>query len=245
MEQAKKTLEDFNASVAAPDLADLRSQLTATFGAGEVDKFFRALDESGLKTFEDFEKAGADSIVGILTNLDSLGFKFGQTSQDIIDTQKGLRDAEKEANAGFDPLQQAIDLVKGLNEGAGQLPPVFNATTLAIEGLNGPLATLADGFDDIIEKVAKLSGQKFENDVVFNIRTTGSEGSQALVELLFGDGEGTTVGIPSPTSGGTENNANKIARFRKEIADLKRKGLNERRRRRISQLQGRIAQLGG
>ena len=246
LEEAKKALEDFNASVAAPDLADLRSQLTATFGAGEVDKFFRALDESGLKTFEDFEKAGSGSVVGILAKLQELGFNFGQTSQDIIDTQQKLRDAEKEANSGFDPLQQAIDLVKGLNEGAGQLPPVFNATTLAIQGLNGPLTALADGFDDIIEKVAKLSGQKFENDVVFNIRTTGDAGGQALVELLFGDGEGTTVGIPSPVSGGTENSANKIAKFRAEMKELRRKGLGDpKRQARFNQLKNRIAQLGG
>lgn len=201
LEQAKKTLDDFNASVAAPDLADLRNQLQAAFGPEEVDKFFRALDESGLKTFEDFEKAGTDSVVGILTKLQELGFNFGQTSQDIIDAQTKLQEAEKEANAGLDPMQEAINLIKGLNEGAAQLPPVFNATTQAIESLNGPLGSLASGFDDIIEKVAKLQGQRFENDVVFNISTTGDSTGKALVDILFGNGEGTTQDVPSTTSG--------------------------------------------
>jgi len=201
LDEAKKALDDFYAAVPAPDLADLRDQLQAAFGREEVDKFFQALDESGLKTFDDFEKAGTDSVVGILTKLQELGFNFGQTSQDIIDAQTKLQEAEKEANAGLDPMQEAINLIKGLNEGAAQLPPVFNATTQAIESLNGPLGSLASGFDDIIEKVAKLSGQTFENDVVFNIRTTGDSTGKALVDILFGNGEGTTQDVPNTTSG--------------------------------------------
>lgn len=244
LEQAKKTLDDFNASVAAPDLSDLRAQLEASFGREQIDKFFRALDESGLKTFEDFEKAGSASVVGILTKLESLGFSFNQTSQDIVDAQAQLIAAEKEANAGLDPMQEAINLIKSLNEGAGQLPPVFNATTQAIESLNGPLGALASGFDDILEKVAKLKGP-FETDVVFNISTTGDAGGKALVEALFGDGTGTTQDILSTTSGSSESNAAKIAKWKKEVADLKRRGLNDRRRNRIALLQKRIAQLGG
>lgn len=244
LEQAKKTLDDFNASVAAPDLSDLRAQLEASFGREQIDKFFRALDESGLKTFEDFEKAGSASVVGILTKLESLGFSFNQTSQDIVDAQKQLIAAEKEANANLDPMQEAINLIKGLNEGAAQLPPVFNATTQAVESLNGPLGALASGFDDILEKVAKLKGP-FETDVVFNISTIGDAGGKALVEALFGDGTGTTQDILSTTSGNSESNAAKIAKWKKEIADLKRKGLNDRRRNRIALLQNRIARLGG
>lgn len=200
LDEAKKALDDFYAAVPAPDLADLRNQLQAAFGRENVDKFFQALDESGLKTFEDFEKAGTDSVVGILTKLQELGFNFGQTSQDIIDAQTKLQEAEKEANAGLDPMQEAINLIKGLNEGAAQLPPVFNATTQAIEGLNGPLGSLASGFDDIIEKLAKLKGP-FETDVVFNISTTGDSTGKALVDILFGNGEGTTQDVPSTTSG--------------------------------------------
>lgn len=245
LDEAKKALDDFYAAVPAPDLSDLRNQLEKAFGREQVDKFFQALDESGLKTFDDFEKAGTDSVVGILTKLQELGFNFGQTSQDIIDAQNQLVAAEKEANAGLDPMQEAINLIKGLNEGAAQLPPVFNATTAAIDSLNGPLTALAGGFDDILEKVAKLSGQTFENDVVFNIRTVGDAGGKALVDILFGDGTGTTQDIPSTTSGGSESNASKIAKWKKEIADLKKKGLNDRRRKRIALLQNRIAQLGG
>jgi hypothetical protein len=154
LDEAKKALEDFYAAAPAPDLADLRAQLNSVFRETEVNKFFQALGESGLSTFEDFEKAGTDSIVGILQKLQEIGFNFGDTSQAIIDANKELVEAEKVANAGLDPLQEAINLIKGLNEGAAQLPPVFNSTTTAIEGLNGPLASLSAGFDNILEKLS-------------------------------------------------------------------------------------------
>ena len=245
LDEARKALDDFNAGVSAPDLSDLRAQLEGAFGRQQVDKFFQALDESGLKTFEDFERAGSSSVVGILTKLQELGFNFNQTSQDIIDAQNQLVAAEKEANAGLDPMQEAINLIKGLNEGAAQLPPVFKDTTDAVNGLNIPLTALADGFDDILEKVSKLSTQSFSTDVVFNVSTVGDAGSKALVDILFGDGEGTTQDVKTTTSGSSESNAAKIAKYKQEIADLKRKGLNDRRRKRIDTLRRRIAELGG
>ena len=245
LDAAKKALDDFYSAVPAPDLSDLRDQLQKAFGREEVDKFFQALDESGLKTFSDFEKAGVDSVVGILGRLQQLGFNFNQTSQDILDTQAKLREAEKEANAGLDPMQEAINLIKGLNEGAAQLPPVFNTTTAAIESLNGPLSALNAGFGDIVDKLAKLSNQTFENDVVFNIKTVGDAGGRALVETLFGDGQGTTSDIPSTRSGTSESSAAKIASLKKRIAELKRRGLNTQRRKEIARLQRQIAELGG
>lgn len=247
LDEAKKALEDFYATVPAPDLSDLRAQLNSVFGETEVNKFFQALGESGLSTFEDFEKAGTDSIVGILQKLQEIGFNFGDTSQAIIDANKELVSAEKTANAGLDPLQEAINLIKGLNEGAAQLPPVFGSTTAAIEGLNGPLASLSAGFDNILEKLSLLSGQTFENDVVFNVRTAGESGAQALVDIIFGDGSGTTTTVSKTTSGGnaSDSNTSQIARLRKEIQRLQKKTPTRSTREKIASLKKKIVELGG
>jgi hypothetical protein len=248
LDEVRKSLDDFNAVVPAPDLSELRNQLNQAFGPEQVDKFFQALDESGLRSFEDFEKAGVDSIVGILQKLESLGFNFNDTSQAILDAQQKLREGEQEANAGLDPLQEAINLIKDLNNGAGQLPSVFNGTTAAIEGLNGPLTALRDGFDDILEKLAVLSQkQSFEKDIVFNVSTVGESGAKALVEVLFGDGTGLTGTVGGTTSGGgaSTDNASQIARIKKEIARLQKKGQTQAVRNKIGNLKRKLAELGG
>jgi hypothetical protein len=245
LDEAKKALDDFYAAAPAPDLADLRAELERQFGADQVNLFFQALDESGLKTFEDFEKAGTDSIVGILAKLQTLGFQFNQTSEEILKANEELNNAEQAANGGLDPLQEAINLIKGLNEGAGQLPPVFNSTTKAVEGLNGPLAALKTGFDDIIEKLGLLSGQTYENDVVFNVRTVGDTGSKALVEIIFGDGANTTKDVAPTTSGNPKSGASKIAEWKAEIRRIQKLPSTERRKRRIAELRSRIAEAGG
>lgn len=245
LDEAKKALDDFYAAAPAPDLAGLRSELERQFGADQVNLFFQALDESGLKTFEDFEKAGVDSIVGILGKLQSIGFQFNKTSEEILKANEELNNAEQAANGGLDPLQEAINLIKGLNEGAGQLPPVFNSTTKAVEGLNGPLAALKTGFDDIIEKLGLLSGQTYENDVVFNVRTVGDTGSKALVEILFGDGANTTKDVAPTTPGNTKSGASQIADWKAEIRRIQKLPSTERRRKRIAELRSRIAEAGG
>ena len=247
LDEAKKALDDFWAAIPAPDLADLRNQLNQVFGEEQINKFFQALDESGLRSFDELEKAGTDSIVAILGKLQSLGFNFGDTSQAILDAQQKLREGEQEANAGLDPLQEAINLIKGLNDGAAQLPPVFNNTTAAIESLNGPLAALSSGFDDILEKLSRLSGQTFENDVIFNVRTVGEGGAKALVDVIFGDGTGTTSDVGGTTSGGggsTDNTA-RIARINKEIKRLQGKRSTQAIRNRLATLRRRLAELGG
>jgi hypothetical protein len=202
---AKKALDDFRNEPLAPDLSDLKDQLKNSFSTEQVETFFRALDESGLKSLEEFENAGSQKILSILGRLEELGFKFRETSDEAKDINKGLQDAETAANAGLDPLKQAIDLVKQFNDGAATLPPAFNSTTEAIGNLNGPLEKLASGFDKIIEKLGLLSGNTFENDVVFNIRTTGDQGGQALVELIFGNGSQASAptGSGSTTGGST------------------------------------------
>jgi hypothetical protein len=245
LDLAKKALSDFYDEIPAPNLEDLRSALQAAFSPEQVDLFFRALDESGLKTFDDFEKAGADSVVGILGRLKELGFEFGETSQEIKDINSGLQDAEKSANGGLDPLAQAIELVKQFNEGASTLPPVFNSTTDALDGMNEPLQQLADGFDSIIEKLSLLSGQTFENDVVFNVRTVGDSNSQTLVDILFGDGSGVgdDVGGDGPGVGGDGSTQSKLAKFRRELAKLKSSGRGRSRRAQI--LRQRIRRLTG
>lgn len=203
LDTAKKALQDFYDEVPAPDLADLRDQLSKTFGTEEIDKFFRALDESGLKSFEDFEKAGDTSIIAILGRLEQLGFKFGQTSGDISKINDGLQEAEKDANDGFDPLKEAIDLVKSFNDATNKLPAAFNDTTAAAGKLNGPLTKIAKQFSDIVEKLGLLGGNRFENDVVFNIRTIGDKGGQALIDIIFGDGSDAGSDTGNGSSGST------------------------------------------
>jgi len=202
LEVAKKALEDFRNVPLVPDLSDLREQLKGAFSPEQVDLFFQALDESGLKSFDQLEGASSEAIIGILGRLQELGFKFGETSEEAAGINKGLQDAETAANAGLDPLKEAIDLVKQFNEGATGLPPVFNSTTQAIGELNGPLSELAAGFDNIIEKLGLLSGNTFENEVVFNIRTTGEEGGKALIDLIFGDGSNASTGTGNGSTGG-------------------------------------------
>lgn len=245
LDEAKKALDDFYAAAPAPDLAGLRSELERQFGADQVNLFFQALDESGLKTFEDFEKAGVDSIVGILGKLQSIGFQFNKTSEEILKANEELNNAEQAANGGLDPLQEAINLIKGLNEGAGQLPPVFNSTTKAVEGLNGPLAALKTGFDDIIEKLGLLSGQTYENDVVFNVRTVGDTGSKALVEIIFGDGANTTKDVAPTTPGNAKSGASQIAEWKAEIRRIQKLPSTERRRKELKRLRNLIAEAGG
>ena len=188
LDVAKKAIEDFKNTPVAPDLSDLRDQLRNSFNPADVEKFFQALDESGLKSFEELEGASAEAIVGILGRLEELGFKFGETSDEAKGINKGLQDAETAANAGLDPLKAAIDLVTSFNNAAGLLPPVFNSTTEAIGGMEGPLAKIKDKISDTIELLGRLGGQTFTNDIVFNIRTTGEQGGKALVDLIFGDG---------------------------------------------------------
>lgn len=218
LDVAKKALEDFYALQPKPNLDDLRAELEKNFGKDQVDVFFQALGESGLKTFDDFEKAGADSVVAILGRLQELGFKFGQTSDDVKKINEKLREEEKKANNGLDPLQQAIELVKQFNSGAAKLPPAFNDTGKAIDKLAGPLAKLGKGFDNIIEKLGKIGGNTFENDVVFNIRTVGDSNSQALIELLYGKGVG--VGGDAGGNGPNQNQLN--ASLRRKINELER-----------------------
>jgi hypothetical protein len=188
LDLAKKAIEDFKNTPVAPDLSDLRDQLRNSFNPADVEKFFQALDESGLKSFEELEGASAEAIVGILGRLEELGFKFGETSDEAKGINKGLQDAETAANAGLDPLKAAIDLVKSFNNAAGLLPPVFNSTTEAIGGMEQPLAKIGDKIAETIALLGRLGGQTFTNDIVFNIRTTGEQGGKALVDLIFGDG---------------------------------------------------------
>jgi hypothetical protein len=244
LDLAKKALSDFYDEIPAPDLEDLRSQLQSAFSPEQVDLFFRALDESGLKTFDDFEKAGADSVIGILGRLKELGFQFNETSDDIVGINDGLIDAEKNANGGLDPLAEAIELVKQFNEGASTLPPVFNSTTEAIGNMQGPLQQLSDGFDNIIEKLSLLSGQTFENNVVFNVRTVGDSNSQTLIDILFGDG-GSTGGDVGGEGPGVGSDTRKLEKFRKELQKLKSSGRGKSRRADILRRRIRLLTGGG
>ena len=186
---AEESYNNFIKNVPKPDLAGLREELLRTFAPEEVDKFFRALDESGMSSFEDFEKAGDESVVKILGRLKELGFQFNETTGDIAGINNGLNQAAKEANGGKDPLDEALRLVQDLNNATGRLPAAFNETGNAAGKLNGPLKKIADSIEKTLTQLGKLSGNKFNNDVIFNVKTTGDSSAQALVELLFGPGD--------------------------------------------------------
>lgn len=186
---AEESYNNFIKNVPKPDLAGLREELLRTFAPEEVDKFFRALDESGMSSFEDFEKAGDESVVKILGRLKELGFQFNKTTGDIAGINKGLNQAAKEANGGKDPLDEALRLVQDLNSATGRLPAAFNETGNAAGKLNGPLKKIADSIEKTLTQLGKLSGNKFNNEVIFDVKTTGDSSAQALVELLFGPGD--------------------------------------------------------
>ena len=223
---ARKALDDFRNTPLVPDISDLREQLKSTFSPGQVDLFFQALDESGLKSFEDLEGASEAAIVGILGRLSELGFKFGETSDEAKGINKGLQDAETAANAGLDPLKAAIDLVKSFNDSAGLLPPVFNSTTTAIGEMEGPLTKVKDKIADTVELLGLLDKNTFENDIVFNIRTTGEAGGKALVDLIFGDGSTASIGTGNGNGGGGGGGSRRSsytkADFKKESPGLYR-----------------------
>lgn len=248
LDAANKALNDFYETIPAPNLSDLRGQLESVFGVDQIAKFFQAIDESGLRTFSELETAGVDGILPILTRLQELGFKFNETSDEINKINQGLNDAANAANGNKDPIQAALDLIKQFNEGANGLPPAFNSTTDAVQGLNSTLGNLKDGFDDIIEKLTQLSGQTYTNDVVFNIRTTGDASSQALIDVLFGDGANANIGIGNGSGGGGGGStggvdAAKLARKKSRLKFLQKNGRGSSDE--AKRLQKEIRDLGG
>lgn len=202
VETARKALEDFYSSPAKPALVDLRQELEKTFERSQVDIFFRALDESGINTFDGLEGASNEAIIGILGKLSELGFQFQDTSSEVKGVTDGLVDAEKAANGGLDPLGDALDLVKQFNAGAQKLPPVFDATRDSISAMGEPLAKLADGFQIIVDKLAKMGGNTFTNDVVFNVRIDGDPAAKGIADVLYGDGSGLTESVSVDMGGG-------------------------------------------
>jgi hypothetical protein len=159
------------------------------------------LDESGLNSFDQLAGAGPEAITKILARMQELGFSFGQTSEEIAGIIGGLNDASNAANGNKDPIQEALDLIKQFNEGANALPPAFDKTNEAVNGLSGTLATLNAGFDDIIEKLSELSGLEFRNTIIFDVKTEGGPGAEKLVEILFGNGSTTTTGTGNGDTG--------------------------------------------
>lgn len=202
VDAAEKALSDFRTSVAAPSLSDLRELLKGAFDPAQVEIFFRALDESGIASFDGFEAASQEAIIGILGRLSELGFQFNESADNVNNINTALQEAEKNANAGLDPLAKAIELVTQFNSGAETLPPTFDATKAAIEGAGGAVAQLKTGFEEALTLLAKLSG-KIETDVVFNVRAVGVDTeAEGLINTLFGDGTDTSISIGSGGSSG-------------------------------------------
>ena len=253
LDAAKKALEDFYGTIPAPNLSDLRSQLEQSFGVEQIAKFFRAIDESGIRTFDDLEKAGVDGILPILSRLQELGFQFNETSDEIKGINEGLNNASNAANGNKDPIQAALDLIKQFNEGATSLPPAFNSTTEAVNGLSGTLTQLNSDFNDILDKLAKLSGQSFSNEIVFNVRTEGDTSSKALVDILFGDGAGANAGIGNGGTGGgggggggggaVSSNDTSLARKKRRLQFLEKNGRSNSAE--AKRLRREIGALGG
>jgi hypothetical protein len=169
----KKHSTTFRTSVAAPSLSDLRELLKGAFDPAQVELFFRALDESGIGTFDAFEKASQESIISILGRLNELGFKFSENAGNVEQINTALQEAEKSANAGLDPLAKAIELVTRFNSGAQTLPPVFDSTAVSVDKTTASVQALSSEFDGVLRHHQCSLGETFSTDVVFNVKTVG------------------------------------------------------------------------
>lgn len=175
-EGASKALNDFRDSSDKADFADLRSELSKYLSEEQLVSFFSALENEGIKSFDEIKKAGPDAITRILSNLDSLGFGFGETTDRIKGILGQLDQANIKQTEGKDILGQALDIIKG-----------FNADTLA-----NSFDTLGDKINGTLDLLSRLGGRTFNNDVVLNVRVEGESGAASLVESLFGDGGGSS-----------------------------------------------------
>lgn len=231
LDVAEKALKDFYDAPRVPNLADLRSELERVFPKEQVDIFFRALDESSINSFDGFETAGEDAVVTVLARLNELGFKFGETSEDIKKVNQNLNEQATAANGGIDAMKGALDLIKAFNEGASLLPPAFNDTGVAIAALSGPLTSISSEFSVILDKLAQLGDQKYENTVIFNVKTQGDQVSMNIADILFGETSETTI----TTGSGSQSNP--------PAPQVSRKDLSEEAKREIRALEAVVRAL--
>lgn len=191
---ADKALKDFNDTIPKADFEDLRAKLKESFAPEQVDIFFRALQDSGINTFEEFKNAGTDAVVAILGDLDQLGFDFAtKTDESTAKLLEEFNKANTAQTEGKDILQTQVDLIKQFLDGAGGLPSVFNETATSLQGFEGPLATLSADFDSVLTKLALFDGKTYQSDILLNVDFNAKNSqTQSLIDLLFGGGGGTS-----------------------------------------------------
>jgi hypothetical protein len=154
---AKKALDDFMETIPKIGFDDLRSFLEQNFDKGTVQKFFQAISESGINSFDGLENASEDAIVGIIAKLEELQFPFSETSaeveklnQTIADLTSKQHDVEVKFKVSADFDDAGTKSVFDLLYGAGLLG---DNTSSSKNGLNA--AERAE-----FSRLSRLSKQK-------------------------------------------------------------------------------------
>lgn len=229
---ADASLQDFNKTVPKAGLEDLREQLKKTFSGKDVDAFFRALQESGLSTFDEFANAGNEAVIGILGNLKDLGFSFAaETDANITRINTTLDAAIVKQAEGLDLLKAELTTISTFINTAAGLPAF-------ITGLNDPLKQVAEQFGNLLVDMALLTGRDHNVDVILNVRTRAADqATQDILDRTFGDGTGTSDG--GSEGPGTGHKLNKKQRAEFDLLRRKAKtkqGLTAGERRRLDAL---------
>lgn len=213
-ESAKKRLSDFNSSENKADFADLRSELEKAFPKDQVDKFFQALDESGVTTFDEFKDASDEVVTGILGRLDELGFAFtDQVAPSVQAAIDKLVEQEKAAQDGKDVLAAEVDIVKGFNAAVEKLPATFRETADTIFAIQDPLKGLDSTFGTILDKLTKITGNK-SGTITYDVSFRASDSkSQKLFDVVFGDGSDVIGGTGGSGPGLTAAEKKKLDRL--------------------------------
>ncbi|TXH14221.1 MAG: hypothetical protein E6R03_09705 [Hyphomicrobiaceae bacterium] len=214
---ATNALEDFKNLELKPTLEDLRAELLKTFSADDVSIFFKAIEDEGITSIEDFAKASNETVVKVLGDLENLGFSFSQTvdanTQAIIEQ---FNEANNKLTDGKDLLQAQLDAIGSLLTGAEQLPSVLATGAAAFDG---PLTAIAEQFSNVLNVLSKFDGQTYESDVILNLDVNPQNAkASALFELLFGNGSGSTTVPSGPGTGNGLTSAEK-----REFFALRRK----------------------
>lgn len=209
-EGAKKALEDFSSIVPKAGLEDLRSYLLESFDPDTVQKFFTALGDQGIKSFDDIKNASEETLVELLGRLSELGLPFSETTDDIKNLVKGVKEvksplqkASDEAGKLIDPLQASVDLVNQFLSGASQLPSV-------IEGSSPALSNVSQQITAILDDLAILQ-DSYDVNVTFNVSSVIDGNSQSIVDILRDAGVAVVPTGPGNDSsgGGTDRQRNR------------------------------------
>lgn len=220
LDGANKALNDFRDLIPKAELDDLREELKKTFDPKDVDAFFTALSNSGLTSLDDFKSASDATIIGILADLQNLGFSF---ASQVDDNTKKLLDAFNEQNKkltdGKDLLQAQLDRINLILGAAGKLSPGFSTAGESIpKAFDAPLENIATQIGQVISDLAQFEQGDYKANVLLNVSTRVSDSkTQTLLDILFGDGSGSTIVNEQPGTGSGLTSAE-----RKEFDALRR-----------------------